>query len=349
MDSKDISVVVQGPVDGKGTQKCLRSIRKYIPGANIVLSTWKGSELNGFDYDKLVENEDPGSNVCSIERKEVNNLSRQIVSTYGGLKYVNTKYTLKIRSDLIFYNSKILKIKFENLKKNNKYCVFKERILVPSIYSKLYLSENNQITPMLFHPSDWLFFGLSDDLKYLFNIELPKEPEFSLYYKHNLKNSRFVDPYDYNLFQYTPEQYIFYNAVKKKIAVKFDHRTDINSRNVHISRLCMLNNFYIANLGQLGIMNFKYDIKEHSLSDIDYSGLYTNERWEKEYKKYLDKNYKPRFSFRFINRCRYLSFVAIRKILKRFPVLYAIAKKIYWLFRFRRKQAQFNKTTNKKV
>ena len=60
IDTKDISIVVQGAVDPKNTPKCLTSIRKYLPGAEIILSTWEGTDCTGLDYDVLVLNKDPG-------------------------------------------------------------------------------------------------------------------------------------------------------------------------------------------------------------------------------------------------------------------------------------------------
>ena len=41
IDTNDISVVVQGAIDQINTPKCLRSIRKRLPGAEIILSTWE--------------------------------------------------------------------------------------------------------------------------------------------------------------------------------------------------------------------------------------------------------------------------------------------------------------------
>ena len=66
--TSDISVVVQGAIagpskDGKAypTRDCLLSIRRRLPGAEIILSTWKGSDVTGLDYDQLVLNDDPGA------------------------------------------------------------------------------------------------------------------------------------------------------------------------------------------------------------------------------------------------------------------------------------------------
>lgn len=54
IDTKDISVVVQGPIDEELTILCLNSVRKYLPDSEIILSTWKNSNIKNLDYDILV-------------------------------------------------------------------------------------------------------------------------------------------------------------------------------------------------------------------------------------------------------------------------------------------------------
>ena len=56
ISNKNISVVVQGQVRDGEIEVCLSSIRKYLPGATIILSTWDGSNVKGLDYDKLILN-----------------------------------------------------------------------------------------------------------------------------------------------------------------------------------------------------------------------------------------------------------------------------------------------------
>ena len=60
VDNKDITVVVQGAVDREKTPICLQSIRRMLPGAFIILSTWEGTDVDGLEYDDVVLSEDPG-------------------------------------------------------------------------------------------------------------------------------------------------------------------------------------------------------------------------------------------------------------------------------------------------
>ena len=59
IDTKDISVVVQGAIDKGYTPLCLKSIIKYLPESEIILSTWEGREVDNLDYDVLILSEDP--------------------------------------------------------------------------------------------------------------------------------------------------------------------------------------------------------------------------------------------------------------------------------------------------
>ena len=54
IDFKDISIIVQGAIDIAETPKCLASIRKHLPEAEIILSTWNNEPVEGLDYDVLV-------------------------------------------------------------------------------------------------------------------------------------------------------------------------------------------------------------------------------------------------------------------------------------------------------
>ena len=115
MDHSEITVIVQGPVVGGGdappddrlTYWCLESIRRHLPGARIVLSTWEGSDTDGLDCDDIVFNTDPGGVplFLSARAKVLNNVNRQIVTTKAGMNLCSSNYALKMRSDMALGNS----------------------------------------------------------------------------------------------------------------------------------------------------------------------------------------------------------------------------------------------------
>lgn len=103
----EISVIVQGGI-GKLTEESLRSLVNALPGAEIILSTWKGMDTGGLHYDKLVLSQDPGAVYCDRVAGTLNNVNRQLVSTQAGLRAATRPYILKTRTDILFENAEFL-------------------------------------------------------------------------------------------------------------------------------------------------------------------------------------------------------------------------------------------------
>src|SRR5574344_632380 len=118
--SRDISVVVQGAINKKETSKCLKSIRQFLPDAEIILSTWEDSDVTNLEYDILVLNKDPGGFKHDFA---IQNIKRS-----------KNTYILKLRSDLILKNANFLNYwdKFDTY--NLQYKLFKHRVLSSSLY-----------------------------------------------------------------------------------------------------------------------------------------------------------------------------------------------------------------------
>ena len=144
INSKDISVVVQGPIHKRRTKKCLQSIRKNLPNAEIILSTWEDSNVDGLDYDILILNKDVGGVLQSKfkSKKQFCNLNRMILSTNEGIKKVDRQYVLKLRTDAYINNTNFLNMFGTFPKRCDKYKLFDERILASTLYSKY--ATNNQ-------------------------------------------------------------------------------------------------------------------------------------------------------------------------------------------------------------
>ena len=172
IDNKHITVVIQGPViasndramDEGITQKAISSIRDHLPGSTIILSTWYGQPIEGLDIDELVLNDDPGGNIIEYNtsgKPVFVNENRQIVSTKNGLHKVTTEYAIKLRSDnfLSSDNFKALLIKY---KKRASQCeLFEERVVINSMFTR----EVSRGFATVFHPSDFFYFGKTNDLR----------------------------------------------------------------------------------------------------------------------------------------------------------------------------------------
>ena len=95
---KDISVVVQGRVEKKLTTLCLASVRKCLPGAQLILSTYKGTDTTGLDFDDLVLSDDPGA--LKFNKTDYCNINRMLTTSKAGIACAARPYILKLRSDL---------------------------------------------------------------------------------------------------------------------------------------------------------------------------------------------------------------------------------------------------------
>ena len=250
IDSKDISVIVQGAIDKEYTPHCLESIRTYLPKAEIILSTWEGSDIEGLDYDKLLLNKDPGG--FAMSPFETNNVKRQVYSTLQGLKQASRQYSLKIRSDIELVNNNFTKYlnKFNNY--NNDWHFFKKRIIIPSL-----ISRDPRIWESPMCPSDWCSFGLTEDMLNLWNIDFPTNEEEE-WFKYHQKDENVLYYYNCLEARFNPEQFIWFNFVKKyKKYLHSAHMFDVNKDSIEETLLSFANNLIILNEEQFGIRLLK--------------------------------------------------------------------------------------------
>lgn len=293
LNDKELTFVIQGSVIGLATDNkkdrhtylCLKSIRKHFPNSYIIFSTWRGSDVSGLDFDLLVENEDPGISIFGDFSK---NGFRQIVSSIEGLKKVKTKYAIKVRSDLIFKNRKILKY-FNKFNKTNilydyKYKIVEKRVLL------LTTCNPRRRSKFPFNASDWLYLGLTKDVINIFDIPLIR--------------GRFLEPCEYDNNKekfcespYSAEQYIWFGFLSKYKEIDFKHLRDISNNNIEEAEKYFANNAILATAKKIGIDWLKYPGAAYAQKPcLSNSGLYTFT----EYKKMLNK-YTPNKLFIFPN------------------------------------------------
>ena len=255
IDKKDISVVVQGAIDKEWTPLCLKSIRKYLPESEIILSTWGGSDVENLDYDILVLNKDPGPNelIRKYPHKQVNNIDRQIISSYNGLKKGNRKFGLKIRSDMLLNGIGFLHYysKYGNDGIENAF--FNQRIL--------FGDKGVFIPPYII--CDWYSFGLLKDLQEWYNISL---------YKIKLGEEYFLDEINYYkrpkfadiICQYIPEQWlVIQNILKYDNDINYKHFYDNNEISIKKSIYFIINNTIILEEHLSNVILPKYSNKNN--------------------------------------------------------------------------------------
>ena len=295
--SNSISVLVQGPVDIQETRKCLVSIRRYLPDAEIILSTWNNDAVSDLDYDDIVLCDDPGAVLIEeFKNKQVyNNINRQLYSTKEGLKRVSRQYAMKLRSDLILTNNTFLDYFEKFQSRGTNYNVFERKILTDVLFTRFSIKSGKQYkrVEIPFHISDWWLFGLTDDLKkYFIDTELVIEPHFTNYFSYP-ENINKLTPYGRAKFKFAPEQYFGYSCFSRNFDdIYMEDAADVSDDLIEKSRQCLVNNFIFLEFAQSGIYLNKYSYsKNERFSGDQYLGLYNFYRYECEYKKYCDRDY----------------------------------------------------------
>lgn len=288
----DFSVIIQGPVLGQIeddienqlTIRCINSIRKYLPNAEIIISTWKNEKVNHLQFDKIIFSDDPGGITYNdYELKGVyNNNNRQITTTKAGLKLATRKYSIKMRGDFYFENTNFLNL-MNKYDKVNSFKFFEERIIVPT-----YFSRNPEKVPLLFHISDLFQIGLTKDLQSLWNIPLQPEPQTTRAYSYDIKFLN--DPFRFNQYkmQFASEQYIWYEFAKSKnLNLHLKYFCEVPFKLILPATLSIIDNFIIASPQLLGV-NFPERLFHGE------NNLYTFTEWKNLYSNICVKNLKLR-------------------------------------------------------
>lgn len=281
IDTSDFSVIIQGQIIGKPgdsddeqlTKKCIERVRMILPGAEIILSTWLGSDASHLDKDKIVYSIDPGAITYNdFQLKNIfNNNNRQIKSTLAGLNLASRKYSIKLRSDFEMQNSNFIQY-LNKYRSYYKYKFFKERILVLSLSSR-----DPTKTPILNAISDLFQVGLTTDLKKLWDIPLQPEPDTTRafpYSKQFLNDPIRSDQYK---MRYNSEQYIWYAFTKKQgLDLSLDYYCQVPIQKIGKSLISLVDNFVICEHEQLGILPPKRLL--HSLNF-----MITHDKWLQMY------------------------------------------------------------------
>lgn len=267
IESRDISVVVQGPIYEGFTQKCLDSIRRELPEAQIILSTWRGSNVSGLEFDLLIQSEDPGTTVYDHTTNAVNNINRQLLSTLEGLKLADRRYVLKFRSDVELLDNRFLNY-FEVYDALSPAEYFARRPLVCNYYCR-----NARVMPLAYHITDWLMFGLLEDVKKYYSVPL-QSPEEGEWFTCHKKESRLFRNFNC---RYTPEQYICVKFLQQMQSVSCDCYYDCSDKIIAEAENFIAKNLVILNYGQqFNIKFLKYNPNRY----LEKYTLLSFYRWE---------------------------------------------------------------------
>lgn len=236
---KDLTFVVQGKIQAT-TRKCLASIRHFYPESTILLSTWKGEQTTGLEYDLILENEDPGT--VQIGKDAYFNLNRQIVSTRNGLKAVTTPYAVKMRTDTRILDRNIPEL----LTRMVPGQLFGNKIIALDLFFR-----DPRKLKLLFHIGDIFQIGNTSDLKDLWDIPLMPDREIE-----NWTAGRFhlFNDLPFSNSRYAPEQYIFIAFLaKRQIDASLQYCCEMELSKACLSEGLIAKNFQIYTVDELGI------------------------------------------------------------------------------------------------
>lgn len=271
IDSDEISVVVQGNIyEESYTSHTLKSVRRMLPKAEIILSTWNNSRTEGLDYDKLVLSEDPGHNI--------DNINRQICNTVAGIRAASHKYILKIRSESVIKGIDFIKV-FDAFPLHGREMHFlKNRIVI--------CGATPSRTDNWFHIIDWYFFGLKEDILDFWNLPYCDDSQI---YKG--ADALYFDAH----------RYLLVSFIQKYYPLRYAAYPDNTEENRIIYEKIMAENFIILEQDKYGIESLKYPYTFEQkpwnrILQVYYN--FTFHEWKQLYNKYCGGKLKIKYSLR---------------------------------------------------
>lgn len=277
--SEQISIIVQGPIYEGYTSQCIESIRRFLPESEIILATWKGMNATKFKVDQILELEDPGTVIQNEQSKLCNNVNRQIYSTVKGIQASTRNYVLKIRTDIELKGIGFLEEFEKDYKRTEELSYFKKRLLICNYYSR-----NPRIIDTPFHYSDWMAFGLKEDVQKYYDVALQSEEE-AQWFKTRDNRSYFYRNY---LCRYGAEQHIGIQGITKLRKIKCDCYYDNSKENIFLSEMYLVNNFILFDASKTTIRFLKYNPNRYG----DKITLWNQKDWYFLYQNYILKDRK---------------------------------------------------------
>jgi hypothetical protein len=259
IDSKDISIIVQGQLfksEQSSTLDVLLSIRKYYPNAEVILSTWSGSEISSQHQslcDQVVLSDDPGDGTYG---KPLLNINRQIISSKAGLDKATRTYAIKTRTDLNFTSDSLAYFMGLNLARLPEFSLGHGHICVADFSTRSHVSG----LKVPFWVCDFVYAGKTEDVQKVFDVGLYRKEDFEYYLTHKKPDYMYRQK---DVFQYTPETYLAFHYLKQGRDIPFENSYDNNPVAMSLYSKLLINNFIVLGEKQLGITSLKYHLPIH--------------------------------------------------------------------------------------
>ena len=272
--SSQISIVIQGQTQSC-TQTVVDSARTYFPEAEIILSTWAGSNIEITGYDALVLSKDPGDPTPKNYRPP--NLTRQIVSTQAGLLRATRNLAIKTRTDLEFTHGNIFDYFYQYPIREHEYILTNHRVIVSNITT----FKPNKFFNIPYAICDFIHAGKTADLMKIFSAPSQSVEDLSWFLEKPKPNA--LSYFPGWIARFSPETWLTLNLVKQKFDIDLiDSFTKPSSVTQALAEKIMVTNFIVLNIKQLGVKSNKYRLPLpyfcFCYSHRDWLNLYTNQR-----------------------------------------------------------------------
>jgi len=273
-----VSFVLQGPI-GSSTKGCVESIRRHFPGAEIVVSTWQGSDADSLGADAVIYSVDPGGLEAGavVGGGFVTNLNRQIVSARAGLERSTREWVVKTRTDIEWLGDGFLEALVSYPAHGDSH-ILKERIVACTR-----VSVDSRRAPYAMHVSDWVHAGRRDDVLRLWSAPLVDE-EFAQYFAtRDLPSSANLWGRGWYL-RYAPEQYLLVNLVRNAGHPVPEHIWDVSRELTVETEKILADNFILLEPDEFALRFTKY-----KWPVANWANCYTSSEWRGLYKKYCEQ------------------------------------------------------------
>jgi hypothetical protein len=276
ISSDEISVVIQGAIGGDDlSEQVVGSVRRHLPGAEVVLSTWEGERELAVPVDRRIESEDPGA-PWQIHEEWPANTNRLLRSTVAGLKACTRPYALKLRTDTPLSGTGFLEVFQRYPQRAAALRLLHDRIVVINFYCW-----NPDRRPFgLFSVADTVNFGRIEDLRDVWDRPLDEEPANSTWFESHPRPD--PDRAPWAGFRYTPEQLLWLGFVRKHVEVPFDHFNDVTPTSQLVSELSIANNAVIVERDRFGVELPKFAGRE----PLEPDALISHEMWQELYERH---------------------------------------------------------------
>lgn len=275
IDPKEISVVIQGPLhldQGPGAYDCIGSIKRHLPGAEIIVSTWLSEPALAASDVSVIRSELPPLTI-DVDGRPINT-QRQRLSTLRGIEAAKRPYVLKFRANHRLTDARIAQVARYEDDGLEQYRLFSSPVTTTTMFFR-----DPSVLSLLFHPSDLVQFGRREDLLSFWSAPPIEKSELFLPRPRLNPFGSFVR---FTGRRYVPEQELVIAFLRSRgYDVALGHICHLTPDLMRFSESILLENFHVLDWQDAGIEFPARMVKRTTRQAADYSAASAAEIKEK--------------------------------------------------------------------